>query len=279
MSTLNLMSNTDFFKIDKIAFLTKNTRNNLYDFNFRNFFNADTIYSPVDLPVLLRIGAIPDYQAIESKINNFGMRLLVSKEEHLLCSTIEKWYPLIKQNTPFTRVYDKLPSLDDLKKDFTFPIFVKGNRQTSLHKKSLSIIESEKQYEILQNEWENDPILSWQKPAIREYVQLKKVDSTTFQDIIPISHEFRFFYFKGKYVAHGPYWTIGTRYSMDENKLNDALMLTKWAAEKVNSPFLAIDVALTVEGNWIIIEINDGQESGLVGVNPLVLWKNILEEA
>ncbi|MBR3167446.1 MAG: ATP-grasp domain-containing protein [Erysipelotrichaceae bacterium] len=269
----------DFLKIGRIAVLIKESKNPVYDFNFRNFFDADTIYSPVELPVLLRIGAIADYKKIDSVIGDIGMKLLVSEEEHLRCSTIERWYPLLKLNTPFTRVYETLPSIDDLQKDFSFPVFIKGNRQTSHHKRSQCIIESAEQYEALRNEWKNDPILFWQKPAIREYVPLQTVDSDSFPDMIPISHEFRFFYFKGKYMAHGPYWTMGPDYSMDEEDLEHTLNLTKWAANRVNSPFLAIDVALTAEGDWIIIEVNDGQESGLAGVNPLVLWKNVIAAA
>ena len=269
----------DFLKIGRIAVLIKETKNSVYDFNFRNIFDVNTIYSPVDLPVLLRIGAIADYGKTESVIRDFGMRLLISEEEHLRCSTIEEWYPLIKLNTPFTRVYDELPSPDVLQKDFSFPVFIKGNRQTSHHRRSQCIIESAEQYEVLRAEWKNDPILFWQKPAIRKYVPLQTIDSDSFPDMLPISHEFRFFYFKGKYMAHGPYWTMGPDYSMDEEDLDYVLNLTRWAANQINVPFLAIDVALTAEGEWIIIEVNDAQECGLAGVNPLILWKNVIESA
>lgn len=57
------------------------------------------------------------------------------------------------------------------------------------------------------------------------------------------------------------------------------LKLTDWAAEKLGVYFPAIDVAKTVSGEWIIIEVNDAQGSGLVGVNPLVLWNNTISAA
>ena len=37
-------------------------------------------------------------------------------------------------------------------------------------------------------------------------------------------------------------------------------------------------LALTVDNQWIIIECNDGQESGYCGVNPLKMWQKIIEE-
>lgn len=78
--------------------------------------------------VLLHIGAIGDYAGVEKTLAAMGMRLLMSEQEHLHCSLIEKWYPVIKKHTPFTMVYHELPDLEELTAHFTFPVFVKGNR-------------------------------------------------------------------------------------------------------------------------------------------------------
>ena len=37
----------------------------------------------------------------------------------------------------------------------------------------------------------------------------------------------------------------------------------------------AIDVAQTESGEWIVVELNDGQMSGLSENNPEVLYKNL----
>lgn len=57
------------------------------------------------------------------------------------------------------------------------------------------------------------------------------------------------------------------------------LKLTDWAAERLLVTFPSIDVAKTASGEWIIIEVNDAQESGFVGINPLTLWNNTIEAA
>ena len=36
-------------------------------------------------------------------------------------------------------------------------------------------------------------------------------------------------------------------------------------------------VAQTAEGQWIVIECNDGQESGYAGVSPIALWGKLIE--
>lgn len=205
------------------------------------------------------------------------MKLLVREGEHLRCSTIEEWYPLLKDKTPFTKIYDEMPQVEELLNDFSFPVFIKGNRQTNRHKKSQCIIESVDQYNALREEWKHDSILSWQKVAVREYVPLQVIDADSYPDMVPISYEFRFFYFKGKCMAYGPYWYMGHKYTLPERALQEVLKLTDWAAQRLAVSFPAIDVAKTASGEWIIIEVNDAQESGFVGTNPLVLWNNTIE--
>lgn len=86
----------DFFTIGNIAILYKQTGNDVYDFNFRNNYECRSIVSEVESPVLLHVGAIENYADIESMFEEFGMKLLISEAEHLRCSTIEKWYPVLK---------------------------------------------------------------------------------------------------------------------------------------------------------------------------------------
>jgi len=47
--------------------------------------------------------------------------------------------------------------------------------------------------------------------------------------------------------------------------------------DKVSSfvRFFVIDVARTAEGKWIVVELNDGQQSGLSAIKPDDLYKNL----
>ncbi len=51
----------------------------MYDFNFRNFFDCKSVVSKVEVPVLLHIGAIEYYGAVEAALNEMGMELLVKE--------------------------------------------------------------------------------------------------------------------------------------------------------------------------------------------------------
>lgn len=269
----------DFFTIGDIAILQKMIGNAGYDFPFRTQFECRSVVSEMDRPILLRIGAVDDYHAVETYFREAGMQLLMTETDHLRCSEIENWYPLLAEHTPYTKVYDQLPAVDQLMKDFSFPVFIKGTRQTDKHKRANCIIQNAEDYEQLRLGWKQSRILSWQQAAVREYVPLLTIDDTSFPEMIPISYEFRSFYYQGRCTGCGPYWTLGRRYALADEDRQEVMDLSQWAADRLNVAFLTVDVAKTADGRWIIVEANDGQESGFVGLNPISLWKKTIEAA
>ncbi len=100
---------------------------------------------------------------------------------------------------------------------------------------------------------------------------------------IPVSFEFRTFWWRPggegdpRCVGFGPYWWEASPYPPTEAERASALALAGEAARRVLVPFLVVDVAMTAEGRWIVIECNDGQESGYNGVQRLLLWQRIVE--
>ena len=262
--------------LEDIPILIKETGLPTYDFRFRSIFQCKSImYSP-EQPVLLRIGAIDDFTRISAELKDLEINLLFSNEEHKRASLLEYWYPLLSEYTPFSRIYDQLPPINTLLQEFSFPVFIKGNRQTNHHKKSQCIIENIAEYEALTSQWNNDKYLHWQKAVVREYVPLKKVSDTQYGDVIPSSYEFRVFFWKNNLVGYGKYWNTGCDYTLAPHDKSAALSLAQKTASIINVPFLAVDIAKTQCDKWIVIEINDAQESGYVGVDRIPLWQNIL---
>ena len=54
---------------------------------------------------------LESYGAVERTIEEMGMKILVHEAEHLRCGIIEKWYPVLKDRTLFTKIYDELPEV------------------------------------------------------------------------------------------------------------------------------------------------------------------------
>jgi hypothetical protein len=262
---------------DTLYILQAHTDIPIYDFDFRAYFPCRaTPQSLIGGPLIARIGAIDDYNNAYAKLLEKGIRLLHSPEEHSRSSQLSGWYNLIEEFTPRSRLYASIPTVAQVQEDFAWPVFVKGDRQTSQHQKSLSIIRNSEDYQTVAANYQADRILHWQPMVVRELVALRCVEDAD-PNRIPSSFEFRTFWWKGECVGTGRYWWQGRRYDWNEDERRSGLAVAEQAAKRVNVPFLVIDLAMTDDGRWIVIECNDGQESGYAGVSPLGLWTRIIE--
>ena len=265
----------DFIIVNGLPIVVKKTNNPSYDFDFRKYFPCKSVNNIPNKKVLYRVGAIPESMLDGELFEQVTVNPLMSREEHNRCARLSDWYPHIKDYTIKSKVYDRFPSNEEIDKEFNYPIFVKGDRQTDHHKKELCVVNNEDELEILRAKWDKNSILYWQKIVVREHVKLMILDDKTFPDMMPISYEFRFFVWNNKVVGYGPYWTMAEKYSLEEDELQEVTKMVECVADKLNVSFITVDMAKTVEGKWIVIEVNDGQESGYVGANPLEIWKNI----
>lgn len=201
--------------------------------------------------------------------------MIHSPEQYKLASELTEWYPRIQEFSPRSVWFSEPPSPDVVEELFGWPVFVKGSRQTSRHKAHLSIIHSAEEFERVAELYRHNPILHWQPFVCREYIRLRPVDGDA-GDKIPPSFEFRTFWFRGECIGAGPYWAGFSSYNWTRAEEQDAMTLAHEVARRIGAPFLVIDVAQTLEGNWIAIECNDGQESGYAGASPIGLWNNLI---
>lgn len=249
----------------------------IYDFDFRRYLPCRQPWQrPEEVTAVVRCGAFDDYAAEYERLLRDGIRLIHTPQQHQRASELPEWYPLLAGRTPFSKVYETRPRGETVAADFQFPVFVKGTRQTSRHQKSLSIAHSPAEFDEIMTRYESDAILNWQSVVVREFVPLRPVESND-QGKIDSSFEFRTFWWKNQLVGGGRYWWEGKPYQWTAAERSAASSLAVSAARDLDVPFLVIDLAMTINGEWIIIECNDAQESGYAGVSPLSLWQNILE--
>ncbi len=154
--------------------------------------------------------------------------------------------------------------------------FIKGVRQTSRHNASKAIASNPTEYQSLITQYKDDSILKWQKIAIRKFIDLRKVTSKQLHTKVMPSFEFRTFWLHGNLVGAGSYWHEFASYTWSPLEEREGLGLAQKVASLVNVPFLVIDLAMTANAKWIVIECNDAQESGYAGVSPLGLWNKII---
>jgi hypothetical protein len=248
----------------------------VYDFDFRQFFECRTPYQPpLRLAGVARVGAFADYEELFDDCVRLGIDLIHSPAEHIRCSTLPAWYPLISDYTPRSRWYSKIPDFTEIENEFELPIFIKGSRQTSRHTVA-SIVRSQTEYIAATQIFRSDPILSWQEFVCREFVPLRPI-SGGIEGKVPASFEFRTFWWRGELVGAGPYWYEANKYKWTQEERKGALEVARQVVEKLKCNFLVIDLAQTVTGKWIIIECNDGMESGYAGASPFAIWQAITD--
>jgi hypothetical protein len=122
----------------------------------------------------------------------------------------------------------------------------------------------------------DDSLISQQEIYIRQFVPLKKLADGL--NDLQISEEYRFFILDGQVVSSGFYWsshiddltTVPDPASIPQEFLDDVIQRIGTKAR-----FVVVDIARTAEDTWIVIELNDGQMSGLSENKPETLYTNI----
>ena len=268
----------DFIFLEEAVWIAKaNVGVPIYDFEFDNFFACRRpFYRPEKIKVVGRFGVTSNYEELFDSLKNDGIELIHTPSQYLLASDLTHWYKHISDLTPKSMWFEQPPDAKEIENYFDYPIFVKGSRQTSRHKATLSIIFSNEEYQNCVDEFKQNSVLHWQKFVVREFVKLRKVEARLTEKIPP-SFEFRTFWWKGELVGAGSYWKDFANYDWTELEKTQAVNLAKTAVERLKIPFIVIDIAQKADGNWVVIECNDGQESGYASISPIALWQKIID--
>ncbi len=97
----------------------------------------------------------------------------------------------------------------------------------------------------------------------REFVPLRSV-GTHAKSGAPLSQEFRLWFWKNELLYWSAYWE-GGEYTNGVPLLEEFEKL----ARNIQSSFFSMDVAQTQNGEWIVIELGDGQVAGLPSSNDI----------
>jgi ATP-grasp domain, R2K clade family 3 len=247
-----------------------------YDFAFEQYFACQhPIYRDRSVRAVGRMGAADDYVARYEALREENIQLIHTPAEYERTSRLPAWYPLLEDLTPRSLWFDRPPSATDVEATFGWPVFVKGERQTSRHRRSLAILDDREKFERAMTAWGADPLLQWQQVVCREFVSLRLVGEQS-NLTLPRSFEFRTFWWHSECVGFGPYW-VDEPYQATADERHGALDIAGEAARRINVTFLVVDVAQRIDGAWTVIECNDGQDAGYAGMAPMILWRRVLD--
>lgn len=223
--------------------------------------------------VIPRYSALPFYKELEEDVEYLGGKLINSHAEHLYVADLQNWYYDLEGLTPQTWF-----KLHEVPKN-AGPFVLKGATNSKKHAWNTHMYAEnwDKASEVY-GKLISDGLVGSQEIYIREYVPLRKL-AQGFQGL-PIAEEYRFFVYKGVILTGGFYWSEWWDDLPNKEDISPGNVPREFL-EKVmirvdgNISFYVIDVARTEEGNWIVIELNDGQQAGLSMNNADTLYKNL----
>lgn len=220
--------------------------------------------------IIGRYSTLPYYNELYKDILNLGGSLINDYRSHAWIADFE-YYEELKKLTP--------ESWDDYnfwKCDYDGPFIVKG--KTNSRKDNWNkLMYAKNKYEALEvaSNLVKDPEIANQGLVYRKFVELEYQTEEAINGL-RYANEWRFFYFKSNLLEYGYYWSIAenTKYfSMDNAGIEFANNIAKIACQFVN--FFVVDIAKTKNGDWILIELNDGQQSGLSCCDANKLYANL----
>lgn len=225
--------------------------------------------------VIGRYSVLPFYRELELDTLSVGARLINTYEQHLYVADLQNWVADLDGLTP--RTWDRLDAIPD-----QGPFILKGatNSKKFQWKTHMFARDKREAGEVYSRLCE-DGLIGQQQIYIRAYVPLM----TYFEDVIglPVTKEYRFFVYKEEILSGGYYWSshaveLEEQFGPEEfnpNKVPRSFLREVLRKIGTKVSFYTLDVAETSGGDWIVIELNDGQMSGLSMNDPMVLYAQL----
>lgn len=216
--------------------------------------------------VVGRYSVLPFYRDVEREMELHGSRLINSYSQHRYIADFD-WYEDLKDMTPQTWF-----ALHEAPRNRA-PFVVKGRTNSRKHEWDTHMYaETFEDAVRVAGRLYQDSLIGQQDIIVREYVPLRTLEVGLHG--LPFSNEWRFFFLEGTLLSYGFYWTIAeARGEIDQTGIEFAKAAARHIAHRV--PFFAIDIAEKAEGGWTVIEVNDGQMSGLSENDPDELYGNL----
>lgn len=228
--------------------------------------------------VICRFSALPFYNELCQDLKLLGSEPINTFAQHQYIANFDYYWDIEDLTFP------SWERLSDIPRSLHNQAFVVKGRTNSRKGQWL-----EKMYapnflaaSRIATELATDGLIGQQGVIARQFIPLETFE--TGATGTPFTNEWRVFYYRGKRLAHGYYWGGLSDWSHVDRATPDfelnGLKVADEAAQRVKdtAPFVVVDVAKTAEGRWLVVELNDGCQSGLNDViDPEVLYRNLRE--
>ena len=230
--------------------------------------------------VIPRYSALPYYKELEADISALGGRLINTYSEHLYVADMNRWYWDFKDLTPRTWM-----RTCDVSYDQKGSFVLKGMTNSRKHKwRTHMFAEDRADISRVLGNLLDDVLVSEQGICVREFEPFYAFPGVEGINGLPVTNEHRFFIYGGEILAAGFYWSEHLDVLKTQHPGRVLASPHAWVKENVcprlrdRIPFVVADVAEHQDGRWRLVELNDGQMSGLSCVDAGLLYGRLFEE-
>lgn len=225
---------------------------------------------PAGSLVVGRYSVIPYYRELEEDLIERGSSLINAHADHTWIADLREWYQDLEGLTPKTWF-----TLADIPEEG--PFVLKGATNSRKFEWNTHMFARNKKEAIqVYSRLAQDGLIGDQSIYIRQYVPLRKLADGL--NGLQISEEYRFFILDGQVLSGAFYWSshvddLTERYTCDRVPQEFLNKVVKRIGS--NARFVVVDIGIKADGEPVVIELNDGQMSGLSENNPDELYKNL----
>ena len=247
-----------------------------YEFNIAKKIFKDNLTEfrskiPDNSLVIPRYSCLPFYEELERELSLKNCKLINSYSEHSYIAEMSYYHDIdhLTPRTWFNVGYATVPYCSN-------GWVVKGKTNSRKHKWNSHMFASNRDdLKLVSERLYDDILINDQGLIFREYIPLRKIEEGI--NGLPFTNEWRFFFYMDNELSHGFYWSNCSPNNKIKyiNKKGKEIAHEAAKIIKDHVLFFVIDVAETENGDWIVIEVNDGQMSGLSENDPSNFYKQI----
>ena len=228
--------------------------------------------------IIPRYSALPFYEYLQSGVEAVGSELYQRYRQHCFVADMQNWYQHLKDVTPKTwfSLEEFQQDRPNRKPDESYVLKGATNSKKFAWKTHMFAKTADDVLTVHRN-LQLDSLIGTQPIYIRKYVDLNQVGTKI--DGLPVTEEYRVFVCNGNILAKGFYWSEYSDVVAPENQ-NPENIPHEFLDQVIDAigdeiKFYVVDVARTKKGNWMVVELNDGCQSGLSCVDPNELYCNL----
>lgn len=223
------------------------------------------------------IPAADHYSAVYEAAVAKGVHLVNTPVQFQNAMEFDKFYPLLGELTPESVVASSVEELSTSGKRLPFPVFVKGAIKSNKDQGwAACVAHNDRELEAIASELLARERRSRGRIIVRRLVKFRTL--ATDRQGFPIGREYRVFLYRDQILALAFYWDeyrdSGGLTDTDQSAIR---ALSIEASRRIGTPYVALDVGQSDDGNWIVIEVSDGQFAGLSHVGLFELWSKLAE--